>query len=128
MIVYRKGNQELICEIPYIQVGNYTLDELKDKHLYMLFPFYIIRYEHAIKYNIDKKYKLIEKEAERVYNILTEAYNDGILNKQEYEHVVTLYKATLENIKNAMSNGNLSFDKVCELLGVKDREQYRKYI
>lgn len=110
---------------------------------------------------------MVEKEANRVYIILKETYDDGIITKTEFEHVVTLcndvvkeisknselngklveimgtevlktaeergaekgvFKATLENIKNAMESFKLSFDEACDGLKIKDREQYRKLV
>ena len=166
-IIYRNGDDKLVQDIQYFEVGKYDLDYLSKKHLYILFPFYLMRYEHALKHNTTSKYKLIEKEANRVYIILKESYDDGIITKTEFEHVVTLcndvvkeisknnelngklveimgtevlktaeergaekgvFKATLENIKNAMESFKLSFDEACDGLKIKDREQYRKLV
>lgn len=38
------------------------------------------------------------------------------------------FTMALNNIKNGMKNSNLSFDGVCDLLGIQDKEKYRKYI
>lgn len=170
-IVYRKGGESISHRIPYFEVGKYTLEELTEKHLYLLFPFYLMRYEHAIKHNTSKKFELIEKEAEKVFQVLTEAYNSRILSLTEYEHILTLcddvvkeisqgskirerlvnvmgtevlktaeergmergiekgfFDATLKNIRNAMESLQLPFDKVCEILKIDDKEQFRKLI
>lgn len=166
-ITYHKDDKSLTANIPYFQIGNYNLEYLDTKHLYILFPFYIMRYSSALKHRTSSKYDVIVSETNQVYNVLTKARDDGNITQSEYEHIITLcnyvideiskgseinrklvnimgtevlktmqeigeekgiIKATLSNIKNLMTNMNLSFDKACELLGVKDKEQYRNLI
>lgn len=148
-------------------MGKYDLDDLAAKHLYILFPFYLMRYEHAIRNNTESKFAQVENEAYRVYDELTKAYNSRVLSQKEYEDIITLcndvvkeiskdsqlkerlveimgneifktaeergeekgiLKATLDYIKNAMVNGNMTFDQVCNLLGINDKEKYRSQI
>lgn len=170
-VTYTKGGNFLIHRIPYFEICDYSLDYLAEKHLYILMPFYLMRYEHAITNNTSSKFLLIENEANKVYNILTSAHDSGILSTKEYEDIITLsndivkeiskgsqlnerlvkimgnevlktaeergeergiekgiFKATLENIRNAMESFKLSFDEACDGLKVRDREQYKKYI
>lgn len=54
--------------------------------------------------------------------------NEVLKTLEERGEEKGIFKATLENIRNAMTNGNLPFDSVCELLGIKDREKYRNLV
>ena len=50
------GKKEIFYEIPILKVKDYTLDELFEKQLWMLIPFYIFRYEKEFrKINGDEK-------------------------------------------------------------------------
>ena len=91
IISYQKGNQVLRHKIPFLKVSKYSLEELENKHLYMLLPFYLIRYEHAIIHT-PKKYELIENEAYKVYDIIIKAYENGNLTKTECENILVICK------------------------------------
>ena len=169
-------NDRMINEtVPFVKVSDYDLDYLTSKHLFILYPFYLVRYEHALANNVESKMELIEKEACRVYNELTKAYDIGILTKQIYEKIMSLCNhvlkhisrnsynqerlaeamgtgvllsfeeigehngrikgraegeriANLERIQNALKNSNMTFDEVCNLLGIEDPEEYRNLI
>lgn len=162
-ISYVKGQKQLTYDIPYYQISRYDIDYLAEKHLYILFPFYLMRYENTLKKHIRSNYKMVENETEAVYNKLTDAYNNGILGQADYENMLELckdviqeiskncqiserlvntmrpgllltaeergvVKTTTEMIKNAMKNGNMTFDQACDLLGIKDREWYRDLV
>ena len=89
IIYYSNGNQVLSHKIPFLKVGNYSLEYLSENHLYILFPFYLMRYEHAIK-NTPSKYDLIEKEFQRVYDYIINAYDDGRLTQKECANIAVL--------------------------------------
>lgn len=38
------------------------------------------------------------------------------------------FDMALANIKNAINSFNLTFDEVCDKLGIEDKEKYRDYI
>ena len=188
-ICYYEKDQFLTHTIPFIQVRKYSLKDLSSKNLYLLFPFYLIRYEHAIN-NTPTKFELIENEAHKVYDYLTDAYKNNSINLTEYGNILMLCRdvvsalckdkentenkerlinamgnevlLTLEErgilkgiekgreegraegreegraqgefnmaltvINNAISSLNLTFDEVCDKLGIKDKEKYRSYI
>lgn len=97
-ITYQIGEQEIVSEIPYISVGDYDLEILVKKHLFLLFPFYLMRYEHALKNQVKSKFNWIEKEAEAVYNRLTESYEQGIINKTEFEKILALCRYVVQEL------------------------------
>lgn len=97
-IKYASDNKILEQKIPFYMVSSFSLDYLDEKHLYILMPFYLMRYEHALKHNTSSKYLLIEKEAGRVYDVLTEAYENGIITRKEYEDILTLCNDVVQEI------------------------------
>ena len=98
-ITYQKGDKILTHNIPFLKVCDYTLDEMSNKHLYLLYPFYLMRYEHAIK-NTPNKYDAIENEAHKVYDNLINAYNIGEISKTELENIMQLCKDVVTELSN----------------------------
>jgi len=113
IVVYTKNGVSLVHNIPYIEISNYNLDYLDDKHLFVLMPFYLMRYEHAIVNNTSSKFLLIENEANRVYNKLTKAYNDNLISEKEYEDVITLCNDVVKEI----SKGSQLTERLVEIMG-----------
>ena len=76
-------------------MGKHSLEYLVEKNLYLLLPFYLVRYENAIK-NTPKKYDYIEQEAQRVYQTLEKAYDSDALTEIEYTNILLLCKDVVE--------------------------------
>lgn len=111
-IFYTKGDQILTHAITFIKVSDYSLDYLSQKHLYLLFPFYLMRYEHAIKHT-PNKYDLIEKEAGKVYDNIVNAYDNGNLTKTECENIIVLCK----DVVNEMSKNTDIQERLVTTMG-----------
>ena len=56
------GQTTFTYEVPIIKAQKYSLDEIFEKKLFLLLPFYIIRYEEMLKNQVDKN--VSEKKAE----------------------------------------------------------------
>lgn len=54
--------------------------------------------------------------------------NEGRAEGRAEGRVEGEYNATVLHIQNIKNSQNISFDKACEILGVKDKEKYRNYI
>lgn len=111
-ITYRKGNQELTHKVPFLKVKEYSLEDLSDKHLYILLPFYLMRYEYAIKHT-KNKYGLIENEARRVYDVIECAYKAGLIGMTEYENILSLCK----NVIDVISKDTEIEERLVEAMG-----------
>lgn len=96
-IIYSNETQSFEHKIPFVKVCNYTLQELVDKDLYLLFPFYLMRYEHAIKYT-PNKHTTVESEAQNVYDNLVSAYNNGKILKTELENIMFLCRKVVSEM------------------------------
>ena len=62
-----------------------------------------MRYEHALKNINSKKDDYIVNEAARVYHILTEAYENKLLSRKEYEDILTLCNDVIKEIAKKSS-------------------------
>ena len=69
------GQKELFYEIPILKVKNYTLEEIFEKELWMLIPFYIFRYE--------KEFRIINGDEERLRSLRVEYENVAARLDQE---------------------------------------------
>ena len=69
------GQKELFYEIPILKVKNYTLEEIFEKELWMLIPFYIFRYE--------KEFRIINGDEKRLRSLRIEYENVAARLDQE---------------------------------------------
>ena len=69
------GKKEIFYEIPILKVKNYTLNEIFEKQLWMLIPFYIFRYE--------KEFRKINGDEERLHSLRMEYENVAARLDQE---------------------------------------------
>ncbi len=113
VITYTKDNCSLVHHIPYFEICDYKLDYLDERHLYILMPFYLMRYESAIANNTVSKFALIESEANNVYNVLTKAYNNNLISEKEYEDILTLCNDVVKEI----SKGSQLSERLVEIMG-----------
>lgn len=70
--------------IPYIKVQDYSMQELLDKQLYILFPYYVLRYENKIKNNIESEYKIIVSDLKCLYNEIENIKGNELLNTNDF--------------------------------------------
>ena len=102
-ITYKTKYDIMTQKVPYLKMREYSLENIEEKHLYILMPFYLMRYEHALKNKTSKKDDFIESEATRVYDILTGAYNNRFLSRKEYEDILTLCNDVIKEIAKKSS-------------------------
>ena len=69
------GQKELFYEIPILKGKNYTLEEIFEKELWMLIPFYIFRYE--------KEFRIINGDEKRLRSLRMEYENVAARLDQE---------------------------------------------
>lgn len=99
--------------VPFIMVSKYSLEYIDERHLYILLPFYLMRYEHALKHDTVSKHVLIENEAARVYDILTKAYDEKQISRKEYEHILTL----CNDVVRAISDKSTIKERLVDAMG-----------
>ena len=102
-------------EIPVMKSQNYTIDEIFEKNLLFLIPFYIFTYESRFEeYNNDmKKIEMLKSEYEDIKNKLEELMNNNVINEftrctisdmsnRVLEHIAKKYENVKEGVESVM--------------------------
>lgn len=111
MKVILPNGKDFLYEVPVIRLQDYTKDEIFQKKLLMLLPFYVMKYE--------KEYKNIEENSERL-NALTEEYQDilGKLDSALSENTRASYHRRLVELMRKISDYMLKpHEKLKERMG-----------
>ena len=103
-IVYCHEGQEIRIEVPVMQVQAYTAEEIYDRKLYMLIPFYSMRYEKT--FDMVAKGFLEEKtECDKIYYELTgwfgrleNAYKSGDITEDEGRKLAEISRIIMSHI------------------------------
>lgn len=114
---------ELIYPIPTIKIKHYSLNDLFEKNLLFLIPFYIFVHENKfIEYNKDKKkLDLLLAEYEEIKNRLEDFCRQGKINEyvkctiidmsnKVLEHIARNYHHIQEGVKSVMGGKILEYE------------------
>lgn len=87
-------------QIPVMKSKEYTLEEIFEKNLLFLIPFYIFSYEDRFaEYEQDKmKEKALEQEYEQIKNRLEELQNQGAINEYMRRTIIEMSNKVVEHI------------------------------
>ena len=127
------NEKQMSYEVPVLKVSDYTIDEIFEKKLYMLIPFYIFVYEkdlESINEDEQKQTELLE-----VYSKITEKLklemNSGNLSGRSYGAIINMirsvsYKLTMnwDNVQKKV--GDYMGGKVIEIEFVKQYDELVK--
>ena len=95
-----QDNSEHIYRIPTVKIQNYSLKEIKEKHLTLFIPYTILRLRPRLK--ADLKHPLTEKELtefiEEAILALKEELSDGYLTEREYRDYVRLFRFATDKV------------------------------
>ena len=95
-----QDNSEHIYKVPTVKVQNYSLEEIKEKHLTLFIPYTILRLRPKLASN--RKYPLTKKEltefVEEVILVLKEEYADGYLTELEYHDYMRLFNHAVDRV------------------------------
>ena len=114
--------------IKVIKVSDYSIEEIFDKHLFLLIPFYIFNYEKELKH-YEKNEKVMEslaKKYESILDKLNDAHQRGLLSALSYGVIISM----IERVITRLTNGKGSFQgKVGAIMGGKvlDLPEIRAY-
>ena len=107
-----QDNSEHIYKIPTVKIQDYSLKEIKEKHLILFIPYTILRLRPRIRAGL--KYPLTLNEltefVKEVILVLKEELSDGYLTEREYHNYVRLFQFAADRVlaKHSHMNG---FDK-----------------
>ena len=106
---------DISYDIQVMKVGMYSLDEIFDKNLLFLIPFYIFSHESRFKEYAENEEKLsaLKAEYEKIKNRLEELAKNGMIDEytrctitdmsnKVLEHIAKNYKSVREGVKSVM--------------------------
>ncbi len=121
-------------DIPVMKSQQYTLEEIFEKKLLFLIPFYIFSHETRFEeYEKDKvKLEALQKEYEQIKNKLEELLNQGVISEytrctiidmlnKVLEHIAVKYSSVREGVKAVMGGKILEYEaKTIKKEGIKE--------
>lgn len=117
-ICIRAARKELKYGIPILKVKNYTLEDIFERRLWMLIPFYIFRYEKELS-QIDSdedRLKKLRKEYERVAEMLDQECKNGRMRSVTGGALCELSRTVVEKLASKYKNVE---KEVAEVMGGK---------
>lgn len=117
-ICIRAARKELKYGIPILKVKNYTLEDIFERRLWMLIPFYIFRYKKELS-QIDSDEERLEKlrrEYERVAEMLDQECKNGRMRSVTGGALCELSRTVVEKLASKYKNVE---KEVAEVMGGK---------
>ena len=109
-ITYRHNDQEIRMEVPVLHVQAYTPEEIYEKNLYFLIPFYSMRYEKAFD-RIARDPLETKEECDKIYRELCawfqrleDAYESGEITEDEGRKLAELSRVILNHITRKLAH------------------------
>ena len=99
-IVIRTPGGEVSYDVPTIKVKSYSIEEIFEKDLLFLIPFYIFTYESQFK-EINENADKVEKLAEEYANIkarLDQCAENGMIDEFSKKAIIDMSERVLENL------------------------------
>ena len=128
---------EVTYDIPLMKSQQYTLDEIFEKRLLLLIPFYIFSHEKRFEEyeNDETKLKLLQEEYELIKNRLEELMNQGEISEymkctindmsnKVLEHIAVKYDSVKKGVQSVMGGKVLEYE--AKTILNKGREEGRK--
>lgn len=122
-IIIRTPGGEVAYDVPVMKVKNYTIQEIFDKNLLFLIPFYIFTYESDFKrINSDPdrlkkliaEYQYIRDRLEQLAadGVIDEYYKQAILDMSEHviNHIAQKYQSIQEGVGKIMGGQIIDFE------------------
>ena len=114
---------EVTYDIPLMKSQQYTLDEIFEKRLLLLIPFYIFSHEKRFEEyeNDETKLKLLQEEYELIKNRLEELMNQGEISEymkctisdmsnKVLEHIAVKYDSVKKGVQSVMGGKVLEYE------------------
>jgi hypothetical protein len=100
-IIYTYNDQQIIMPVPVMNVQAFSADEIFDKGLYFLIPFYTMRYEsrfRKISDSEDPEYDKIYRELKDYFDRLLKACEVGVISENDTRNLAELSRIILKHI------------------------------
>ena len=112
------GGKQAAYDVPIVKVSDYTIEDIIDKRLFMLIPFFIFNYEDELKDMNDSEERLdglIETYAD-IFDRLAHELDNGSLSVLSYSAIIRLTHSVA--LKLTQKQGNAQ-RKVGDMMGGK---------
>lgn len=109
MKVNFQNGESINYSVPVIKMQNYSYEEIIQKDLFFLIPYYIMRYEKKTDTEIMPH---IKEEYEQLYNCINKAYNNGILDSYDITNIMEFTEKLVHYIFNNNQSVCKEVDKV----------------
>ena len=103
-VVYQYGEQQMEVSIPTISVQSYSLDEIFEKKLYFLIPYYFMRYEDTFNRGIGLEDEQIREDVEQLLQRLIGLRQEGEITEVQVSDLVELTQTVLKQITRKLDN------------------------
>lgn len=88
-------DKEVTYHVPVIQMSDYSLDDIIDRKLYFLLPFYMFNYEKTL-YN--KRYEEAVSAFDMMLTELNELYSSGDIHADEYDLIRNMTQKVVDSL------------------------------
>lgn len=103
-VEYQYGEQQMEVSIPTISVQSYTLEEIFDKKLYFLIPYYFMRYEDTFNRGIGLEDEQIRADVEQLLQRLIELRQKNAITEVQVSDLVELTQTILKQITRKLDD------------------------
>lgn len=103
-VIYQCGDQQMRVSIPTLSVQSYSLEEIFDKRLYFLIPYYFIRYEDSFDHGIGLDNEQIQMDIEQMNQRLYELCEKGIITEVQLTDLVQLIQTIVKQITRKLDD------------------------
>ena len=94
------GGKHVSYYVPVVRMKSYTIDQIFEKKLYMLIPFYIFNFEKELPAcdKNEEKLKILESKFKQISDRLIELRDKGEITALEYNTIASLSKDVINQI------------------------------
>ena len=94
------GGKHVSYYVPVVRMKSYTIEQIFEKKLYMLIPFYIFNFEKELPAcdKNEEKLKILESKFQQISDKLIELRDSGEINTMEYNTIAYLSKDVIKQI------------------------------
>ena len=120
-------NGNFIYEVPTIRVQDYSLESIEKRKLLIFLPYLVLRYPSKLKNKKPPTKEEIVKFYQQMLDLLETAYNESIINIQEYNIILESMREAEQRVFNNYADIKKEVDNMVsntlELKSIKMRDE-----
>lgn len=101
-VILSVGNNSIMYQMPVLKIKNYRLEEIFNKKLFFLLPFYIFKFEHEFHAmnTSEEKLSVLQQEYVEIGKRLSELVQTGQLTEYQRQTILDMSKKAVEALTN----------------------------